>query len=241
MVDETAGSRQTAKGKWWQNLFGRQQKKQINHHHHHEVSVNRSSSPAPRLVKSAAVSNLAVIDEEDEIDAEPPKSLASQPNHRIEKTSSFTDFFKSLSLSANQNASSKTSPPSASNNAGKKTNSPFALRKSSKASVDSQSSSVVQPKGPKIKNPGPLPEGLKLKNNDEDRTEDEDKAIRRRIILALMRGQLDLPSRMKQKYQLLDVLGDGAFGFVFAAKIKGALDKEVCLIGNTSLETDISI
>ena len=50
-------------------------------------------------------------------------------------------------------------------------------------------------------------------------SEDEEKSLKRKDILSIMRGKIRLVPEFVKKYELIEVLGDGAFGFVFAAKI----------------------
>jgi serine/threonine protein kinase len=72
----------------------------------------------------------------------------------------------------------------------------------------------------RLKKPGRRP-GLSPGRRRTHLSEEQEKAIRQKEIIAVMRGKTKLQADFKAKYALTEVLGDGAFGFVFAARIVG--------------------
>ena len=77
----------------------------------------------------------------------------------------------------------------------------------------------IPPSELKIKSPSRRPFSLATKSKRPAMSEQMEKQLRQKEILAIMRGQVTLPTAFRQKYQITEALGDGAFGFVFAATI----------------------
>jgi hypothetical protein len=61
-----------------------------------------------------------------------------------------------------------------------------------------------------------------------NKKEEEEKILKEREIIKILRGKYPLPIEFVKNYEVLEPLGDGAFGFVFAAFSK-VLGKEVFL------------
>lgn len=77
--------------------------------------------------------------------------------------------------------------------------------------------------------PGRLPPSTVVLYTPSSRTEEEDKVIRRANFISVLRGVSDLPTQISSKYKISQVIGDGAFGFVVAAKMISNPEKEVAI------------
>jgi hypothetical protein len=79
-------------------------------------------------------------------------------------------------------------------------------------------------KPPVIKDPQQHPN---LPKKEQNITEDESKELRKWEIVQVIRRRTLLPRELTSRYELLDLMGDGAFGFVFSAHVIDKAGKQV--------------